>query len=330
MSIEHSSIKPASDEPHAKGDFHGQGGDLFLLWLANSALTILTLGVYFAWGKARVYKFFYGNTEFAGSRFRFTGNGREIFIGTLKAIGVIILLYGIFIGGGYLAGRLKMAPLGILAGILFFTAFLFLSQFAIYSTMAYRASRASFREVDFRLTGNPFLFARDSIPRLLLGFVTLGFAFPLYSHWKIGRIYDNLRFGNLRFAWRKDESAYWRLAMKGYFLSMLTLGVYYFFWLPKRFAFILDHLTLGGNRFRGEIKPGDFFRLALANVAILFFTLGLGTAWVVTRTMRFFISRIELENPSALEAALQVGRQKTGVTGEALGNALDLGVGLGF
>lgn len=330
MSIEYAPYAAASEEPPATGDFHGKGGDLFLLWLANSALTILTLGVYFAWGKARVYKFFYGNTEFAGSRFRFTGNGKEIFLGTLKAIGVLILLYGIFFGGSYLAGRFKMKALGLLAGFIFFAAFLFLSQFALYATMSYRASRARFREVDFRLAGNPFLFARDAIPHLLLGFVTLGFAFPLYTHWKIARIYGNLSFGSLKFSWRSDESAYWRLAIKGYFLSILTLGIYYFFWFPKRFAFILDHLSVGGCRFRGEIKPGETFALVFTNLLIVACTFGLGSAWVVTRSMRFFISRIELENPSRLEAALQVGRQKAGVTGEALGNALDLGVGLGF
>lgn len=330
MSIEYAPDAPAPEEPAATGDFHGKGGDLFLLWLANSALTILTLGIYFAWGKARVYRFFYGNTEFAGSRFRFTGNGKEIFIGTLKAIGLILLLYGIFFGGAYLAARMKMVAFQLAAGLIYFAAILFLSQFAIYATMAYRASRARFREIDFRLAGNPFLFARDSIPHLLLGFVTLGFAFPLYTHWKIARIYGNLSFGNLKFAWRADESAYWRLAIKGFFLSLLTFGIYYFFWLPKRFAFILDHLSVGGCRFRGEIKPGETFVLVLTNLLIVACTLGLGTAWAVTRTMRFFVSRIELENPSRLEAALQAGRQKAGVTGEALGNALDLGVGLGF
>jgi uncharacterized membrane protein YjgN (DUF898 family) len=330
MSNEYAPNAPASEEPPATGDFHGKGGDLFLLWLANSALTVLTLGVYFAWGKARVYKFFYGNTEFAGSRFRFTGNGKEIFIGTLKAIGLIILLYSLFFAGTYLQGRYKLKAAGIAVTLIFFAAIVFLTQFAIYATMAYRASRARFREIDFRLAGSPLLFARDSIPRLLLGLVTFGFAFPLYTHWKIGRIYDNLSFGNLKFAWRKDAGAYWRLAMQGYFLSILTLGVYYFFWLPKRFAFLLDHLSVGGCRFRGEIKAGETFVLALTNILLVFFTLGLGSAWAVTRSMRFFISRVELENPSRLEAALQVGRQKAGVTGEALGNALDLGVGLGF
>ena len=79
-----------------------------------------------------------------------------------------------------------------------------------------------------------------------------------------------------------------------------------------------------------DIKPGEFFMLTVTNLLILGCTLGLGAAWVVTRTMRFFISRVELETPSRLDWAMQAPRGKVGVTGEAVGDALDLGVGLGF
>ena len=330
MTPENAPIASRNDEPPAKGDFHGKGGDLFLLWLANAALTALTFGIYFAWGKARLYRYFYGNTEFAGSRFRFTGNGKEIFIGTLKAVGVLILVYGLFYAALWASSRAGHRAVLIAAMVFLYCAFLFLAQYAIYSTMAYRASRARFREIGFRLSGSAADFAREAFPRVLLGLVTLGLAFPLYSHWKIGRIYNNLKFGSLAFAWREDAKAYWVLALKGYFLSLLTFGVYYFFWVPKRFAFNLDHLSVGGSRFRGEIKAGEFFGLTVTNLLILIFTLGLGTAWVVTRSMRFFISRMELENPSRLEQALQTYRAKAGVAGEALGDAMDLGVGLGF
>lgn len=319
-----------SEEPMAKGEFHGKGGELFLIWLTNSVLAVLTLGIYFAWGKVRLYQFFYSNTEFAGSRFRFTGNGKEIFIGTLKAIGIIFVMV-LGVGLFQVAGQGTGIPaLGFVGGAAFYLALGFLSQYAIYATMGYRASRARYREIAFRLEGDPWRFARESIPHLLLGVVTLGIMMPYYTHWKISRIYNNLKFGSLAFAWDADANAYWRLALKGFFLSVLTLGVYYFFWAPKMFAFVRKHLSVGGCRFHGDYTPGELFMLTLTNALIMAFTLGLGVAWVMTRTMRFFVARLELENPSRLEAALQVGRQKVGVTGEAMGDAMDLGVGLGF
>lgn len=321
---------PAAPESYATGEFHGKGGELFLIWLTNAVLTALTLGIYFAWGKVRLYKFFYSNTEFAGSRFRFTGNGKEIFIGTLKAVGVIFGM-AVVLGLVQFAGIKAGVPLiGSAAAFLFYLAFAFLSQYAIYATMGYRASRARFREIAFRLEGNPWQFAREAVPYLAFAVVTLGLALPYYTQWKIGRIYNNLKFGSLAFAWDAEAGAYCRLALKGFFLSILTFGVYYFFWMPKWFAFVQSHLSVGGCRFHGNIKPGELFKLTFTNLLLMVFTLGFGAGWVITRSMRFFLTRMALENPSRLESSLQVARQKVGVTGEAMGDAMDMGVGLGF
>jgi uncharacterized membrane protein YjgN (DUF898 family) len=330
MSFENVPSTTVSEEPHARGDFKGTGGELFLIWIVNAVLTALTLGLYFAVAKVRLYRYFYSNTEFAGSRFRFTGNAMEIFIGTLKAIGVLLAL---IVGFGILSALLiplKSSVLTAVSMVGFYAVFIFLSQFAIYATMAYRASRASYREINFRLEGNPWVFAREAIPYLLVGFVTFGLALPRYTHWKIGRIYNNLRYGTLRFAWDAPLAEYWKLALKGFFLSVLTFGVYYFFWLPKWFAFVRGHLSVGGCRFHGEIKAGELFMITLTNLLLIVFTLGLAAPWAMVRALRFFMTRLTLENPSRLEAALQDRRQKVGANGEAIADAMDMGVGLGF
>ena len=100
--------------------------------------------------------------------------------------------------------------------------------------------------------------------------------------------------------------------------------------MPRWFAFVQSHLSVGGCRFHGDIKPGELFKLTFTNLLLMVFTLGLGSAWVITRSMRFFLTRMALKNPALLETSLQAGRQKVGVTGEAMGDAMDMGVGLGF
>jgi uncharacterized membrane protein YjgN (DUF898 family) len=321
-------IQPAT--PTAKGSFHGTGGDLFLTWLVNSMLTVLTLGIYAAWGKAKMYRYFYSNTEFAGSRFRFTGTGKEIFIGMLKAIAVfggLVLILGVIMGLAQAAGH---PNLGNLALIPFYICFGIISQIALFGAFRYRFSRARFREIAFRLEGSPWPFAKEALPWLFLSALSLGLALPLYNHWRTAKIYNNLSYGGLRFQWDAESGAYWRLSLKGFFLSVLTLGVYYFFWYPKMFAFIRGHLTLGGNRFQGEIKPGEFFMLTLSNLALTVCTFGIALPWVIVRTMRFYVTRMELENPEALEAAMKVEAQRGSAGGEAMADAMDLGVGIGF
>jgi uncharacterized membrane protein YjgN (DUF898 family) len=98
------------------------------------------------------------------------------------------------------------------------------------------------------------------------------------------------------------------------------LGVYYFFWAPKMFACVRGHLSVGGCRFHGEVEPGELFKLAITNLLLLVLTLGLGIPWVLARTLRFFVSRLALENPSRLDAANQAGRPKV-AAGEAMGDA---------
>ncbi len=321
---------PGAPEPMARGDFHGKGEELFLIWLVNSVLSVLTLGIYFAWGKVKLYRWFYSNTEFAGSRFRFTGNGKEIFIGTLKALGLLIGLAVVLVVAQLGANAAGIRQLNYVFGAGFYLAIFFFSQYAIYATMAYRASRARYREIAFRLDGSAWAFAREAILYLLLGVVTLGLALPLYTHFKISRIYNNLKYGSLEFAWDAKAGEYWRLAVKGYFLSALTFGIYYYFWQPKMFAFVRGHLSVGGCRFHGEVTPGDLFKLTITNLLLIVFTLGLGTAWVIPRTLRFYVSRLALENPSRLDASLQAGRSKVAAAGEAMGDAMDMGIGLGF
>lgn len=316
--------------PTAKGSFHGSGGELFLTWFVNTLLTMLTLGIYAAWGRAKMYGYFYSNTEFAGSRFRFTGTGKEIFIGVLKAIAVFGILFGFLGGAMALSASLHMPNLGFFAMIPFYAALGFISQVALFGAMRYRFSRARYREIAFRLEGSPWRFAKEGLLWLFLAGISLGLALPLYSHWRISRIYNSLSFGTLRFKWDAEAGAYWRMSLKGFFLSILTFGVYYFFWYPKMFAFVRGHLSLEGNRFQGEVKPGEFFVLTLTNILLIFCTIGIATPWAIVRTMRFYLERLELENPELLEAALQVAPQKGSTGGEAIADAMDLGVGIGF
>lgn len=321
-----------SQDPHsvAKGGFHGNGGELFLIWLVNGILTVLTLGIYAAWGKAKIYRYFYSSTEFAGSRFRFTGTGKEIFIGMLKALVVFALLFG-FLGGSMAAAQAAHVPgLGIVAFLVFYAVLAVITQMAMFGALRYRFSRARYREIAFRLEGSPWQFAKEALPWLLLTAVSLGFAAPLYLHWRISRIYNNLSFGNLPFKWDAEAGAYWRLCLKGFFLSVLTLGVYYFFWYPKMFAFVRGHMSVAGNRFGGEIRSGEFFLLAATNLLLAMCTLGIAVPWILVRTMRFYLERLELENPESLEAALQVAAQTGSTGGEAVADAMDLGVGIGF
>ena len=87
------------------GRFHGSGGEFFGIWIVNLLLTILTLGIYSAWATVRTRKYFYRNTELAGSRFDFHAKPIPILIGRIVALG----LFGLYSFGAYIHEFLSIA-----------------------------------------------------------------------------------------------------------------------------------------------------------------------------------------------------------------------------
>jgi uncharacterized membrane protein YjgN (DUF898 family) len=70
--------------PEADGlgfSFSGDGAVYFRIWIVNLLLSILTLGIYSAWGKVRSHQYLYGHTRFAGSSFGYHGKPLAILKG---------------------------------------------------------------------------------------------------------------------------------------------------------------------------------------------------------------------------------------------------------
>jgi len=323
------SSPPSPNFKSYTGSFLGEGFELFFTLLGNAILTVLTLGIYAAWGRVKVYQFFYSNTEFAGHRFRFTGTGKEIFIGFLKAIGIIILIYLVFMLLTTSAMQIdpNLFPI-IIIGFYLFIIYLF--HYAIYSSLRYRFSRSRYREIRFQLIGKPQEFAWDAFKNFLLAVLTLGIFAPYYMHRKFSYIYNRLHFGNLPFQYKGDEKEFFKIVFFGFLLTVITFGIYFFWWYPKMYNYYVCHLEAGGGKFRAEIQPGEFFELLFTNLLIIVFTLGIGFAWVQVRTMKFYIEHLHLEGELDLDNVVQVIQEKVTATGEGLAEALDMDIGLGF
>ena len=70
--------------------FKGRAGEYFGIWIVNVLLSILTLGIYSAWAKVRRVRYFYGNMYLDGHNFEYHAKPRQILIGRLIVVGVLI------------------------------------------------------------------------------------------------------------------------------------------------------------------------------------------------------------------------------------------------
>jgi uncharacterized membrane protein YjgN (DUF898 family) len=84
---------PPAPEPvfRARLVFDGTGSEYFRIWVVNSLLTLLTLGVYSAWAKVRKARWFAQHTSLLGDRFDYHGDPWRILLGRVLALGLLAL-----------------------------------------------------------------------------------------------------------------------------------------------------------------------------------------------------------------------------------------------
>lgn len=88
------STPPASEIYQAT--FTGSGKEYFKIWIVNLCLTLMTLGIYSAWGKVRRLQYFDRNTQLAGSAFNFHGDPKIILHGRIVAATLLFLYHYVF------------------------------------------------------------------------------------------------------------------------------------------------------------------------------------------------------------------------------------------
>lgn len=304
-----------------KLDFHGKGSDFFGIIIVNWLLTIVTLGIYYPWAKAKQLQYTYSATSLNGDSFSFHGTGKEMFKGFIKAILIFGILYGILILGIFL----KEPFWGLL---LFYIGFIAVFPIAIHGSYRYRMSRTSWRGIRFGYRGDRNEFIKSFFKWIGLTIITLGIYGPWMAMNMRNYLLGNVRFGDSEFEYEGDGGEYFMLNLKGYLLTIFTLGIYMFWWQKDLFEYYVDNLSLNKGdekiNFNSTASGGDFFGLVVVNILILIFTLGLGYAWVVTRTLKFIFEHVELDGNLDLNTLLQTEENYKDATGEDLSDFLDL------
>ena len=307
-------------EVHRFG-FHGEGAALLGMYLVNFLVAIVTLGIYWFWGRTKVRRYLAGAIEFAGDRFVYHGTGRELLIGWLKAGLLIILLVIQTVVWPRLIGQ----DAGTIVGIaIFYMAILALAPIAIVGAWRYRLSRMSYRGIRFSFRGNVWTLAKVLYGGLLFTAVTLGFYYPYYANKLHRYVVENSSFGDKHFAYDgegRDLFKDWVIALL-LFIPTLTLSLTWF--AVKQYNYYFDHTTFGPARFRAELKFGDVLFLMFTNYLLVVFTLFIGFPWAVVRSLRFFFSKISLEGTLQLDTVRQRAAAAS-ATGEGLTDVLDLG-----
>ncbi|HBR17768.1 MAG TPA: DUF898 domain-containing protein [Deltaproteobacteria bacterium] len=302
-----------------KFSFHGSGGALFGIQIVNILLAIITLGIYHFWGKVRVRKYLYSQTELMGDRFAYHGAGKELFIGWLKAMIFIIIGYAIIFG--------LSALIHPLFTMLFYPAMLVVIPAAMVGAMRYRLSRTSWHGIRFSFRGAFKAAISQYAGGLFLTAVTLGIYYPFF-HAKMRHFWvSNSYFGNTQFQYDGNGRDLLGKFMLAGFLTIITLGIYWFWYKAMVQRYDWQHTAFSSVRFQSTITGGGLFGLTLVNLLLIVFTLGLAFPWVIVRSLRFQFEHLVLEGNVEFDKIKQ-DAQSAKATGEGLADFLNIDSGL--
>jgi uncharacterized membrane protein YjgN (DUF898 family) len=303
--------------------FYGSGGDYFKILIVNTILSILTLGLYYPWAKEKKLKYLYSKNTFDETPFVFSGTGKEMFKGFIKAIGIFILIYGIFLS-------LLFTGHTAIALLFFYAALIALIPIALHGAYRYRMAKTSWRGIRFGYNGD----RKELIGIFVKGFLLTVFTLGIYGAWfsmNIRRyMLSNIKVGNAKFVYNGEGNDYFWLNIKGYFLTIFTLGIYMFWWQKDQFEFLVNNMRLEQDEdalfFNSKATGSGFAGLMIVNLLILVFTLGLGYAWIVTRTMNFIMNNIEASGYYSFDALVQSQEEYSDATANDMADILDLGL----
>src|SRR5947209_2906747 len=153
--------------------FTGNERAFWRLLVRGAVLLLVTLGIYRFWLATDIRRFLWSNTEIAGDGLEYIGTARELLLGFLIAIALLVPINVIF----FLAA-LARGIVGQLAGILALVGLALLGQFAIYRARRYRLTRTIYRGIRFHQTGSAWRYAICAIFWWGMIALTLGLAYP--------------------------------------------------------------------------------------------------------------------------------------------------------
>ncbi len=282
--------------------------------LFNWLYSFITLGIYSFWGKTKIRKYMLSHFSINGDRFEYSGTGKELFFGFLKAVPIVLMIIlPFFIWEKELEGYefLMWIPL------------IMLYYLAVVASFRYRCSRTSWRGIRARLTLPPLNYMVASLGLLFVNIVTIGFYIPYSDLIKARMIHNNMYFGDTKFLLTGDASKLVVTNIITLLLAIPTLFVSRFWYHAALNRHIYDSMTLDGISFKNNQTGESLFALHVGNFFIYILTFGMGKPWVMNRNMSYIANTIEIHGNIDASSIIQ-STERLSKTGEGLQSALGL------
>ncbi len=343
---------PEAQEPETyRLEFTGNAKEYFRIWIVNTFLTIVTLGIYAAWARVRTRTYFYNNTRIGGHPFHFLGLPSAILKGNI-IIGAGFLIY-------VLAEHVNPRDAGILAAL-----FYVIVPFFIYKSIKFNTRYSAFRNIRFRFAGT----AGESYTVFLLIPVlipfTLSIIVPYMEFRRKKYFFDNLGFGSAEADFAGGPRFFYRTYVKAGLMGLVAFILFFSFpmaLLPLAgtsystfplwtiafgllsmavFACIQQYIyarvanycweqtTIEGVGFKSTLSARRLIWIRITNILAIIATVGLLIPWAKVRRTRYFAENFTVTASEGLDGFAAKAEPEVSAVGDAATDFFDIGFGL--
>jgi uncharacterized membrane protein YjgN (DUF898 family) len=256
-------LHPPSPPPlPALVTFIGDRTQFFRLAAKGAALEVVTAGFYRFWLATDIRRHLWSNTVIDGDAAEYTGRGRELLIGFLFAIAILVPIYL-----AYFLVTVEAERVRGFASVPLLLAFYGFGQFAIYRARRYRLTRTVWRGVRFWMDGSGWAYAWRAMLWSLLTVVTLGLALPwreaALERYKMSHSY----YGDVQGEFDGSPWEFFKSALHLWVAAVVTIVLFPLFpFVYARFKAAEWRWWLSGIRFGNVLVESDLPENALQAV----------------------------------------------------------------
>jgi uncharacterized membrane protein YjgN (DUF898 family) len=255
-------VPPPALPPPLPVAFTGDRGEFRRLVTRGAGLELITVGFYRFWLATDIRRHLWSNTIIDGDAAEYTGRARELLIGFLFALAILVPIYLAYFLVGLEVERFKA-----FASIPLFLFFYLFGQFAIYRARRYRLTRTVWRGVRFWMDGSGWAYAGQALLWGIGTALTLGLLLPwreaALERYKMSHSY----YGDLQGSFEGRGSDFFK---RGWWLWLLAPFAFYLFpaapfvyaaYKAVEWRWWLSGIRFGGVRLQSTMRRGALIGL---------------------------------------------------------------------
>jgi uncharacterized membrane protein YjgN (DUF898 family) len=349
----------AAGQPASAFTFTGSWREFLPIAVSNLLLTVVTLGFYRFWAKARERRYLWSRTHFIDDHLEWTGTGKEMFIGFL-VVALCLLPILLFFQFGLQA----MVARGEVEAAMLITIFIYGGIFYLFGVgqfraLRYRLSRSWWHGIRGGAEARGWRYGVSFMWKNAVGYSVAGLLVPwaqtslwndrwnkmsfgrhpveasadpdgLFGRWMlvylaplVGLLFGTVLMGAIGFAGGSSTTAVLSvvIAFGAFFLAYQVASIAY---KAAFYRKAVEQTEFGGLSFAFEAGTADWLKLILGNIALVVFTLGLGFVFIGYRNWSFFVRHMEAAGEINLDHLLQ-SQTSASSDAEGLADAFDIG-----